>query len=83
MRQTCVGDEDRHQRNPNMIMAKSPDFPATTHPLVVKAVIRWQGTGHAAYHHRRGSSGDSPTMSKAMKHVYHVCGMDALSRKPN
>lgn len=26
---------------PNMVMAKSPDFPATTHPLVVKAVIRW------------------------------------------
>ena len=34
---------------PNMVMAKSPDFPATTHPLVVKAVIRWlreQGMQH-------------------------------------
>ena len=26
---------------PNLVMAKSPDFPATTHPLVIKAVIRW------------------------------------------
>ena len=26
---------------PNMVMAKSPDFPVTTHPLVVKCVARW------------------------------------------
>ena len=26
---------------PNLVMAKSPDTPATTHPLVVKAVARW------------------------------------------
>ncbi len=25
----CAGDEDRHQAN--LVMAKSPDFPATTH----------------------------------------------------
>ena len=34
---------------PNLVMAKSPDFPATTHPLVIKAVIRWlreQGMQH-------------------------------------
>ena len=34
---------------PNLVMAKSPDFPATTHPLVVKAVVRWlreQGIQH-------------------------------------
>ncbi|MDE7287826.1 MAG: DUF362 domain-containing protein, partial [Lachnospiraceae bacterium] len=26
---------------PNLVMAKSPEFPATTHPLVIKAVVRW------------------------------------------
>ena len=26
---------------PNLVMAKKPDFPATTHPLVVKCVTRW------------------------------------------
>ena len=26
---------------PNLVMAKSPDFPVTTHPLVVKAVVRY------------------------------------------
>ncbi len=26
---------------PNLIMAKNPTFPVTTHPLVIKAVVRW------------------------------------------
>ena len=63
---------------PNMVMAKSPDFPATTHPLVVKAVIRWlkeQGMQHITI---AESSGGLYNV-EAMKHVYHVCGMDALS----
>ena len=63
---------------PNMVMAKSPDFPATTHPLVVKAVIRWlkeQGMQHITI---AESSGGLYNV-EAMKHVYHVCGMGALS----
>ena len=28
---------------PNLVMAKSPDFTATTHPLVIKTVIRLLG----------------------------------------
>ena len=63
---------------PNMVMAKSPDFPATTHPLVVKAVIRWlkeQGMQHITIAESSGGLYNA----EAMKHVYHVCGMDALS----
>ena len=62
---------------PNLVMAKSPDFPATTHPLVVKAVIRWlreQGMQHITIAESSGGLYNA----EAMKHVYHVCGMDTL-----
>ena len=60
---------------PNLVMAKSPDFPATTHPLVIKAVIRWlreQGMQHITIAESSGGLYNA----EAMKHVYHVCGMD-------
>ena len=62
---------------PNLVMAKSPDFPATTHPLVVKAVVRWlreQGIQHITIAESSGGLYNA----EAMKHVYHVCGMDTL-----
>lgn len=62
---------------PNLVMAKSPDFPATTHPLVVKAVIRWlrkQGMQHITIAESSGGLYNA----EAMRHVYHVCGMDTL-----
>ena len=62
---------------PNLVMAKSPDFPATTHPLVVKAVIRWlrkQGIQHIIIAESSGGLYNA----EAMRHVYHVCGMDTL-----
>ena len=62
---------------PNLVMAKSPDFPATTHPLVIKAVIRWlreQGMQHITIAESSGGLYNA----EAMKHVYHVCGMDTL-----
>ena len=62
---------------PNLVMAKSPDFPATTHPLVIKAVIRWlreQGMQHITIEESSGGLYNA----EAMKHVYHVCGMDTL-----
>ena len=62
---------------PNLVMAKSPDFPATTHPLVVKAVIRWlreQGIQHITIAESSGGLYNA----ESMKHVYHVCGMDTL-----
>ena len=39
---------------PNLVMAKSPDFPSTTHPLVVKAVIRWLRKQGMQHHHHCG-----------------------------
>ena len=53
---------------PNLVMAKSPDFPATTHPLVVKAVIRWlreQGMQHITIAESSGGLYNA----EAMKHV--------------
>lgn len=36
---------------PNLVMAKKPDAPVTTHPLVVKAVAEWlRGAGDRGYH---------------------------------
>ncbi len=36
---------------PNLIMAKKPDAPVTTHPLVIQALVRWL---------REQASGTSP-----------------------
>lgn len=59
---------------PNLIMAKKPDSPVTTHPLVVKAVARW------LYEHdirsiTVGESSGGPFTAEHMKNVYRTCGM--------
>lgn len=62
---------------PNLIMAKSPAFPATTHPLVIKAVVRWLN-GQGISHITLAESSGGLYNAEYMKNVYHVCGMKQL-----
>ena len=62
---------------PNLIMAKSPDFPATTHPLVIKAVVRWLRE-HGITSITLAESSGGPYTSEYMKNIYRVCGMTQL-----
>jgi len=62
---------------PNLIMAKNPDFPATTHPLVIKSVVRWlreQGIEDITLAESSGGLYNA----EHMRHVYQVCGMNPL-----
>ena len=62
---------------PNLVMAKSPRFPATTHPLVIKAVVRWlreQGVENITLAESSGGLYNA----EYMKNVYNVCGMKEL-----
>ncbi len=63
---------------PNLVMAKSPDFPATTHPLVIKAVVRWL-QAHGVSHITLAESSGGLYNAEHMKNVYQVCGMKQLS----
>ena len=62
---------------PNLVMAKSPQFPATTHPLVIKAVARWLKEHHVTDITLAESSGGLYN-AEYMKNIYHVCGMKEL-----
>lgn len=62
---------------PNLVMAKSPDFPATTHPLVIKCVARWlreQGVKNITLAESSGGLYNA----EHMKNVYQVCKVKAL-----
>ncbi len=62
---------------PNLIMAKSPDFPVTTHPLVIKAVVRWlkaQGVKNIVLAESSGGLYNG----EHMKNIYQACGMRQL-----
>lgn len=62
---------------PNLIMAKSPDFPVTTHPLVIKAVVQWlkeQGVHNITIAESSGGLYNAEYMGN----VYRVCGMKQL-----
>lgn len=62
---------------PNLVMAKSPQFPATTHPLVIKAVVHWlkeQGIHDITLAESSGGLYNA----EYMKNVYSVCGMKQL-----
>ena len=63
---------------PNLVMAKSPDTPATTHPLVVKSVARWLKE-HGITHITLAESSGGLYNAEHMKSVYQVCGMKALA----
>ena len=62
---------------PNLIMAKKPDAPVTTHPLVVKALVRWlreQGVRDITLAESSGGLYNT----EYMKNIYNVCGMKQL-----
>ena len=62
---------------PNLIMAKKPDFPATTHPLVIKAVVRWLKE-HGVHDITLAESSGGLYNAEYMKNIYHVCGLKPL-----
>lgn len=62
---------------PNLIMAKNPEFPVTTHPLVIKAVVRWLRKHGVTDITLAESSGGLYT-AEYMNNVYRVCGMKQL-----
>ena len=63
---------------PNLVMAKGPEFPATTHPLVIKAVVRWLRE-HGVSHITLAESSGGLYNAEHMKNVYQVCGMKQLA----
>lgn len=62
---------------PNFVLAKSPQFPATTHPIVIKAVATWLRE-HGITNITLAESSGGPYTPEYMKHIYHVCGVDVL-----
>ena len=62
---------------PNLIMAKSPQFPVTTHPAVVRAVAQYLRSIGVTDIVLAESSG-GPYTAEYMKGVYRTCGMEAL-----
>lgn len=62
---------------PNLVMAKSPAFPVTTHPLVIKAVVRWLNE-HGVKNITLAESSGGLYNAEYMKNVYNVCGLRQL-----
>lgn len=67
---------------PNLIMAKNPNSPVTTHPLVIKAVVRWLRE-HGITNITLAESSGGPYNTEYMKRIYHVCGMEQLTPEVN
>lgn len=62
---------------PNLILAKSPDVSATTHPMVIQAVARWLKEHGVTDITLAESSGGLYT-AEYMGNIYKVCGMKQL-----
>lgn len=62
---------------PNLIMAKKPDLPVTTHPLLIKAVVRWLKE-HGVNNITLAESSGGLYNAEYMKNVYQVCGVKQL-----
>ena len=62
---------------PNLVMAKSPTYPVTTHPLIIKCVARWLNE-HGIYDITLAESSGGLYNAEYMKGVYHTCGMKLL-----
>lgn len=63
---------------PNLVMAKNPSAPVTTHPLVIRAVVRWLNE-HGVTDITLAESSGGPYNAESMKRIYHVCGMDTMA----
>lgn len=59
---------------PNLVMAKKPDTPVTTHPLIVSSVARWLSE-HGMKHILIAESSGGPYTWEYMKGIYQTCGM--------
>ena len=62
---------------PNLVAAKSPEFPVTTHPLVVKAVVRWLRE-HQITDITLAESSGGLYNAEHMNAIYTICGMKQL-----
>ncbi len=62
---------------PNLLLAKSPDFPVTTHPLVIKAVVRWLRE-HGVTNIVLADSAGGPYTAEHMKAIYRTCQLMQL-----
>lgn len=62
---------------PNLVMAKNPKFPVTTHPLVIKAVVQWLKE-HGVHDITLAESSGGLYNAEYMKNIYNVCGMKQL-----
>ena len=62
---------------PNLVMAKKPDSPVTTHPAVIRAVVHWL-TEQGITDITLAESSGGLYNAEYMKNIYHVCGMDTL-----
>lgn len=62
---------------PNLIMAKTPDVPTTTHPLVIKCVVRWLKE-HGVKNITLAESSGGLYTAEHMKNIYRTCGMNMM-----
>lgn len=62
---------------PNLIMAKAPDVPTTTHPLVIKCVVRWLKE-HGVKNITLAESSGGLYTAEHMKNIYRTCGMNMM-----
>ncbi len=62
---------------PNLVMPKSPEFPVTTHPLVIKAVVRYLHD-HGVTNITLAESSTGLYNAEHMKTLYRVCEMNSL-----
>ena len=62
---------------PNLIMAKKPEYPVTTHPLVIKGVVRWLNDQGVTDITLAESSGGLYN-AEYMTNIYSTCGMRQL-----
>ena len=62
---------------PNLVLAKSPAFPVTTHPVVVSAVVRFLRE-HGVTDITLAESSGGLYNAEHMKNLYKVCGMTSL-----
>lgn len=62
---------------PNLIMAKSPKFPVTTHPAVINAVGRYLHE-HGINDITVAESSGGLYNAEYMKNIYRVCGLNKL-----
>lgn len=65
---------------PNLVMKKSPDAAATTHPSVVEAVILWLNSiGVLSSNITIAESCGGPYTESSLRSIYRVCGIEEVA----